>query len=167
MFVMRFLSRKFLSFSLSLSLSLCLLGRHFNFRFSNSCGLFLLPPLLAYLSCESGEMIVKVNFTSSFRGVAYANYDRTTHCKFAGDGHRYYEMRIPLRGCGTKQVCMNLLTAEAVKGLTRLSPFSAGSPASVCEQHRLAFSSHFGAGRGRNQNHHLSIPATTGPSASA
>ncbi|RWS14911.1 hypothetical protein B4U79_15761 [Dinothrombium tinctorium] len=57
----------------------------------------------AYLSCESGEMIVKINFSAPFRGVAYANYDRSSHCKFYGDGGTYYEMIIPLKGCGTKQ----------------------------------------------------------------
>ncbi|KAH7638443.1 zona pellucida-like domain containing protein 2 [Dermatophagoides farinae] len=57
----------------------------------------------AYLSCESGEMIVKINFTEPFRGVGYADYDRSSPCKFYGDGGRYYEMRLPLKGCGTKQ----------------------------------------------------------------
>lgn len=58
----------------------------------------------AYLSCESGEMIVKINFSEPFRGIAYADYDRSSPCKFYGDGGRYYEMRMPLKGCGTKQV---------------------------------------------------------------
>ncbi|UXI21067.1 exosome component 10 [Sarcoptes scabiei] len=57
----------------------------------------------AYLSCESGEMIVKINFTEPFRGVGYADYDRSSPCKFYGDGKKYYEMRLPLKGCGTKQ----------------------------------------------------------------
>lgn len=62
-------------------------------------------PPKAYLSCESGEMIVKINFTEPFRGVGYADYDRSSPCKFYGDGKKYYEMRLPLKGCGTKQVC--------------------------------------------------------------
>ena len=49
-------------------------------------------------------MIVKINFTEPFRGVGYADYDRSSPCKFYGDGGRYYEMRLPLKGCGTKQV---------------------------------------------------------------
>jgi len=57
----------------------------------------------AYLSCESGEMIVKINFSAPFRGVAYSDYDRTSPCKFFGDGGKYYEMRLPLKGCGTQQ----------------------------------------------------------------
>lgn len=58
-------------------------------------------------------MIVKINFTAPFRGVVYANYDRESNCKFFGDGGQYYEMRIPLTGCGTKQVrncCNQLIT---------------------------------------------------------
>ncbi|XP_023232649.1 uncharacterized protein LOC111632464 [Centruroides sculpturatus] len=56
----------------------------------------------AYLSCESGDMVVKINFTEPYHGVAYAN-DRFSPCRFYGDGKKYYEMRIPLKGCGTKQ----------------------------------------------------------------
>ena len=62
----------------------------------------------AYLSCESGEMIVKINFSAPFRGVAYSDYDRSSPCKFYGDGSKYFEMRLPLKGCGTKQVCASL-----------------------------------------------------------
>ncbi|KFM71095.1 hypothetical protein X975_10062, partial [Stegodyphus mimosarum] len=57
----------------------------------------------AYLSCASGEMVIKLNFSEPFRGVTYTDYDRTSPCKFYGDGSRYYELRIPLKGCGTKQ----------------------------------------------------------------
>lgn len=49
-------------------------------------------------------MIVKINFTEPFRGVGYSDYDRSSPCKFYGDGGRYYELRMPLKGCGTKQV---------------------------------------------------------------
>ncbi|KAI1305242.1 hypothetical protein HDE_01486 [Halotydeus destructor] len=57
----------------------------------------------AYLNCESGEMVVKINFSQPFRGVAYSDYDRSSPCKFYGDGRKYYELRLPLKGCGTKQ----------------------------------------------------------------
>lgn len=50
-------------------------------------------------------MIVKINFSAPFRGVAYSDYDRSSPCKFYGDGSKYFEMRLPLKGCGTKQVC--------------------------------------------------------------
>lgn len=52
-------------------------------------------------------MIVKINFSQPFRGVAYSDYDRSSPCKFYGDGNRYYELRLPLKGCGTKQVSCN------------------------------------------------------------
>ncbi|GFT02396.1 uncharacterized protein TNCV_4625271 [Trichonephila clavipes] len=57
----------------------------------------------AYLSCASGEMVIKLNFSEPFRGVTYTDYDRSSPCKFYGDGSKYYELRIPLKGCGTKQ----------------------------------------------------------------
>ena len=56
------------------------------------------------MSCESGEMVVNINFTQPFRGVAYANYDRTSQCRLLGDGQQQYQLKIPLKGCGTKQV---------------------------------------------------------------
>ena len=61
----------------------------------------------AYLSCESGEMIVKINFSEPFRGIGYSDYDRTSPCRFYGDGSNYYQMRLPLKGCGTKQVTIH------------------------------------------------------------
>ncbi|XP_013784681.1 uncharacterized protein LOC106468787 [Limulus polyphemus] len=57
----------------------------------------------AYLSCESGEMVVTMNFTEPYRGITYTDYDRSGPCKLYGDGRRYYQFRIPLKGCGTKQ----------------------------------------------------------------
>ncbi|XP_076311687.1 uncharacterized protein LOC143225694 isoform X2 [Tachypleus tridentatus] len=57
----------------------------------------------AYLSCESGEMVIKINFTHPFSGVTFTDYDRRSPCKFFGDGSTYYELRIPLKGCGTRQ----------------------------------------------------------------
>ena len=48
-------------------------------------------------------MIVKINFSEPFRGIGYSDYDRTSPCRFYGDGSRYYELRMPLKGCGTKQ----------------------------------------------------------------
>lgn len=67
----------------------------------------------AYLSCASGEMVIKLNFSEPFRGVTYTDYDRSSPCKFYGDGSRYYELRIPLKGCGTKQVSY-LIDAELI-----------------------------------------------------
>ncbi|GFY50391.1 uncharacterized protein TNIN_358261 [Trichonephila inaurata madagascariensis] len=64
----------------------------------------------AYLSCASGEMVIKLNFSEPFRGVTYTDYDRSSPCKFYGDGSKYYELRIPLKGCGTKQHPVYLLT---------------------------------------------------------
>lgn len=57
----------------------------------------------ALISCETGEILVKINFTEPFRGVGYADYDRASPCRFFGEGGQYYEMRLPLKGCGTKQ----------------------------------------------------------------
>ncbi|XP_076342645.1 uncharacterized protein LOC143242916 [Tachypleus tridentatus] len=58
----------------------------------------------AYLSCESGEMVVTINFTEPYQGVTYTDNNRSSPCKFYGDGRRHYQIQIPLRGCGTKQV---------------------------------------------------------------
>ncbi|XP_015918527.1 uncharacterized protein [Parasteatoda tepidariorum] len=57
----------------------------------------------AFLSCESGDMVVKVNFTQPFRGLMYAHRSRNSPCRIHGTGGNYYELRIPLKGCGTWQ----------------------------------------------------------------
>jgi hypothetical protein len=59
---------------------------------------------LAQLSCDSGEMVIRLNFTEPFRGVVYPDHNRLSACRFFGDGHHNYELRLPLRGCGTRQV---------------------------------------------------------------
>lgn len=63
---------------------------------------------LAHLSCDSGEMIVKLNFSEPFKGIVYPDYNRLSPCRFFGDGHLNYELRLPLRGCGTRQVSKTL-----------------------------------------------------------
>lgn len=59
---------------------------------------------LAQLSCDSGEMILRLNFSEPFKGIVYPDNNRLSPCRFFGDGHHNYELRLPLRGCGTKQV---------------------------------------------------------------
>lgn len=68
----------------------------------------------ALVSCETGEILVKINFTEPFRGVAYADYDSSSPCKFFGEGGNYYEMRLPLKGCGTKQEAPRLFINNIV-----------------------------------------------------
>uniref|UniRef100_T1IR48 ZP-N domain-containing protein n=1 Tax=Strigamia maritima TaxID=126957 RepID=T1IR48_STRMM len=57
----------------------------------------------ANLSCESGDMVVKLQFAEKFRGVVYADRDRQSACKKYGDGSTFYVFQIPLQGCGTKE----------------------------------------------------------------
>lgn len=59
---------------------------------------------LAQLSCDSGEMILRLNFSEAFKGIVYPDHNRLSPCRFFGDGHHNYELRLPLRGCGTRQV---------------------------------------------------------------
>lgn len=59
---------------------------------------------LAHLSCDSGEMILRLNFSEPFKGIVYPDHNRLSPCRFFGDGHHNYELRLPLRGCGTRQV---------------------------------------------------------------
>lgn len=68
----------------------------------------------AMVSCETGEMLVRLNFTEPFRGVAYADYDRSSPCKIFGEGGDYYEMKLPLKGCGTKQEAPRLFINNIV-----------------------------------------------------
>lgn len=58
----------------------------------------------AHLSCASGEMELKLSFAEPFRGIVYADQNRRSACRLTGDGAKTYELRLPLRGCGTRQV---------------------------------------------------------------
>lgn len=63
---------------------------------------FFLP--LAFVSCESGDMIVTINFKDAFHGVIFANKDPKSPCNIVGEGDKVYTLRLPLRGCGTREV---------------------------------------------------------------
>lgn len=69
---------------------------------------------LAQLSCDSGEMILRLNFSEPFKGIVYPNHNRLSPCRFFGDGHHNYELRLPLRGCGTRQVSVYLCVTVSV-----------------------------------------------------
>lgn len=68
----------------------------------------------AMVSCDTGEMLVKINFTEPFRGVAYTDADQSSPCRFFGEGGTYYEMRLPLKGCGTRQEAPRLFVNDII-----------------------------------------------------
>lgn len=72
---------------------------------------------LAQLSCDSGEMILRLNFSEPFKGIVYPDNNRLSPCRFFGDGHLNYELRLPLRGCGTKQVSFSSLSLPFIHRL--------------------------------------------------
>ncbi|GAB6023813.1 hypothetical protein CHUAL_008559 [Chamberlinius hualienensis] len=57
----------------------------------------------AFLSCESGDMIVTIDFKDPFFGIIYANRDPLSPCNVEGNGKTAYTLRLPLRGCGTRE----------------------------------------------------------------
>jgi len=63
----------------------------------------------AQLSCDSGEMVLRLNFSQPFRGIVYPDHNRLSACRFFGDGHLNYELRLPLKGCGTRQVSVETI----------------------------------------------------------
>uniref|UniRef100_A0A6G1SLP7 ZP domain-containing protein n=1 Tax=Aceria tosichella TaxID=561515 RepID=A0A6G1SLP7_9ACAR len=68
----------------------------------------------AQLSCDSGEMVIRLNFTEPFRGVVYPDHNRLSPCRFFGDGHHNYELRLPLRSCGTRQVAPRVFVNDVI-----------------------------------------------------
>jgi len=68
----------------------------------------------AQVLCETGEILVKINFTEPFHGVAYADFNRQSPCRLFGEGGQYYEMKLPLKGCGTKQEAPRLFVNNLV-----------------------------------------------------
>jgi hypothetical protein len=58
----------------------------------------------ATLNCGAGSMQVELKFNEPFFGIAYADFDRNSACQVAGKGGISYNLELPLKGCGTKQV---------------------------------------------------------------
>lgn len=55
------------------------------------------------LLCETNDMLVKLRFRQPFNGSVITNLDRLSQCRLDGDGRQYYEMRVSLHDCGTRQ----------------------------------------------------------------
>ncbi|KAG9510740.1 hypothetical protein GZH46_00706 [Fragariocoptes setiger] len=63
---------------------------------------------------STGEMILKLNFSEPFRGITYPDYNRLSPCRLYGDGSRYYELRLPLKGCGTRQAAPRVFVNNVI-----------------------------------------------------
>lgn len=55
------------------------------------------------LLCDTEDMLIRFKFRQPFRGVIATNLDRFKSCQLEGNGNHYYEMKIPLNSCGTRQ----------------------------------------------------------------
>lgn len=49
-------------------------------------------------------MKIDLQFKQKFYGIVYAQLDRNSACKVAGNGENTTTIQIPLKGCGTQQV---------------------------------------------------------------
>ncbi len=49
-------------------------------------------------------MSVRLRFQQPFYGIVYADFDRNSACKIAGNGKEEETIQLPLKGCGTLQV---------------------------------------------------------------
>ena len=50
-------------------------------------------------------MDVEMTFREPFFGIVYADFDRNSACKITGNGKFQETIKLPLKGCGTLQVC--------------------------------------------------------------
>lgn len=57
----------------------------------------------ATLNCSSGFMHINLKFKQPFYGIVYADFDRNSACKIAGNGKESEVIKLPLKGCGTVQ----------------------------------------------------------------
>lgn len=55
------------------------------------------------LLCDTNDMLIRFKFKQPFRGSVMTNLDRKKSCRLFGTGGYYYEMRISLNDCGTRQ----------------------------------------------------------------
>ena len=57
------------------------------------------------LTFAPGFMDVEMTFREPFFGIVYADFDRNSACKITGNGKFQETIKLPLKGCGTLQVC--------------------------------------------------------------
>lgn len=55
------------------------------------------------LLCDTNNMLVRFKFKRPFYGMVETNLDPSRQCRVFGNGSHYYEMRIDLFECGTRQ----------------------------------------------------------------
>lgn len=55
------------------------------------------------LFCDTDAMLVRLKFRRPFHGVVETNLDPNERCRLFGNGSQFYEMRVDLYGCGTRQ----------------------------------------------------------------
>ena len=66
----------------------------------------MLKKTKAVLNCAAGYLNVDMIFDKPFYGIVYADFDRNSACKITGNGETTSQIRLPLKGCGTLQVCI-------------------------------------------------------------
>ena len=78
----------------------------------------------ATLNCGAGSMQVELKFNDPFYGIAYADFNRNSACQVAGKGGISYNLDLPLKGCGTKQVgwkpSLGLVSFRFLRGIFRV-----------------------------------------------
>lgn len=55
------------------------------------------------LLCDTNEMLIRLKFKQPFNGLIMTNSAIQTGCRLVGSGGLYYEMRVSLQDCGTRQ----------------------------------------------------------------
>lgn len=81
-----------------------------------------------------------MKFNEPFYGFAYADNDRSSACQTFGKGAQSYQLEIPLKGCGTKQV--NSIQKSHFSRCTKmLLPNILGPSTSIYEQYLCTISS--------------------------
>lgn len=55
------------------------------------------------LSCDTNDMLIRFKFKQPFKGSVVTNLDKSKSCRLLGTGGYYYEMKISLNDCGTRQ----------------------------------------------------------------
>lgn len=56
------------------------------------------------------QIQIEMKFNEPFFGLAYADFDRNSACQVLGKGALSYSLELPLKGCGTKQVRIQMGT---------------------------------------------------------
>lgn len=91
-----------------LKLNLIILSEQFCIYYYLNKGTYIIDLDELFSNIDTFRFQIELKFEEPFYGRAYADFDRSSACTVTGKGNTSARIDLPLKGCGTKQVCRKI-----------------------------------------------------------